>query len=160
MKLLAFTIGLSIAAYVLFKSLENKDILTRDGQGITKYLIKLGYPKHIASGIAGNIYVESKYDPMAIGDNGQSFGLAQWHKSRWTSLKEWSSGKNKDFRDFKTQLDFIDWELNNTEKRAKQKLMETKNPYDAAFIFAKFYERPAFISEIRMTKAEELFNQI
>lgn len=154
LRYLAFAIGLG-ATYLLLVSAKRPD-LTKDGRGIAQFLISLGYSKAIASGIAGNIYVESKYDPMAIGDNGQSFGLAQWHKSRWDALKNWAKERNLNVNSFETQLKFIDWELNNTEKKAKAKLMQSETPRESAFAFAKYYERPAFISEERMSKAEEI----
>lgn len=155
---LAFAIGLG-ATYLLLVSAK-KPALTKDGKGIARFLKGLGYSKAIASGIAGNIYVESKYDPIAIGDNGQSFGLAQWHKSRWDALKNWSEQRNLDITAFETQLKFIDWELNNTEKRAKSELLKTTIPEDSAFIFAKYYERPAFISQRRMSKAREIYDNL
>ena len=76
----------------------------------------LGYSKANASGIAGNLYTESKYDPQALGDNGTSFGLAQWHKSRWDALKSWCNERNLDINSFEVQLRFIDWELNKTKE--------------------------------------------
>tara|TARA_B110000459_G_C16294286_1_gene351967 strand:+ start:82 stop:450 length:369 start_codon:yes stop_codon:yes gene_type:complete len=120
----------------------------------------LGYSKSNASGIAGNIYTESKYDPQALGDNGTSFGLAQWHKSRWDALKSWCNERNLDINSFEVQLRFIDWELNNTEKRAKRELLSTNTPSDSAFAFAKYYERPQRIVEERMNKAKEIYNSI
>lgn len=155
-----FLLGLGFSATIFFLLKKNSDNLKKNGKGITQYLMSLGYSKSIASGIAGNLYVESKFDPLAVGDNGQSFGLAQWHKTRWDALKNWSKERNKSIADFRNQLDFIHWELNNTEKRALSKLLETKNPKDAAFVFAKYYERPFFISEERMNKAKEIYNSL
>ena len=155
-----FVIGASLTATAIFLAHNKDNTLTRDGKGVAKYLMKLGYSKSIASGIAGNLYVESKYDPMAVGDNGQSFGLAQWHKSRWDALKEWSEKRGKPISDFKTQLDFIDWELKNTENKASRLLNDTTNPHDSAFIFAKYYERPKHIREERMSKAVEIYQSL
>ena len=39
-------------------------------------------------------------------------------------------------------MEFIDWELNNTEKRAAAKLKEAKTIEDATLTFSKYYERP------------------
>ena len=39
------------------------------------------------------------------------------------------------------QLEFINWELNNTEKGAKLALLKTKSPAEAAYAFANKYER-------------------
>ena len=152
-------IGLGLGAtFVLLVSAKKRNVLKKDGQGIARFLMGLGYSKSNASGIAGNIYTESKYDPQAIGDNGTSFGLAQWHKSRWDRLKNWSNERGLNINLFDTQLRFIDWELNNTEKKAKSELLSTNTPRDSAYAFAKYYERPQRIAEQRMNKAEEIYN--
>ena len=153
----SFIIGLG-ATILLLSTRKLK--LTKDGVGIARFLMSLGYSKANASGIAGNLYVESAYNPTAIGDNGTSFGLAQWHKSRWLRLNEWADSNNLNPNNFETQLRYIDFELNNRESKAKEKLLEAKNPYDSAYAFAKYYERPARISEKRMTKAQEIFDRL
>ena len=158
-KYVAIGLGLG-ATFVLLVSAKKKEVLKKDGKGIAKFLMGLGYSKANASGIAGNIYTESKYDPKAIGDNGTSFGLAQWHKSRWDALKSWSNERGLNINLFDTQLRFINWELNNTEKRAKSELISTNTPRESAFAFAKYYERPQQIVEERMNKAEEIYKQL
>ena len=158
-KYVALGLGLG-ATFVLLVSAKKRSVLKKDGLGIAKFLMSLGYSKSNASGIAGNLYTESKYDPQAIGDNGTSFGLAQWHKSRWDKLKNWSNERGLDINLFDTQLRFIDWELNNTEKKAKSELLATNTARESAFAFAKFYERPQRIAEERMNKAEEIYNRL
>ena len=158
-KYVAIGLGLG-ATFILLVSAKKVGVLKKDGKGIARFLMGLGYSKANASGIAGNIYTESKYDPQAIGDNGTSFGLAQWHKSRWDRLKNWSNERGLNINFFDTQLRFIDWELNNTEKRAKSELLSTNTPRESAFAFAKFYERPQRIAEERMNKAEEIYNRL
>ena len=83
----SFVLGLG-ATFLLLSAKKMK--LSKDGVGITKFLMSLGYSKANASGIAGNLFVESSFNPTAIGDNGTSFGLAQWHKSRWDRLNSWA----------------------------------------------------------------------
>tara|TARA_B100000989_G_C19211222_1_gene331920 strand:+ start:36 stop:515 length:480 start_codon:yes stop_codon:yes gene_type:complete len=153
----SFILGLG-ATILLLSSKKLK--LSKDGVGIARFLMSLGYSKANASGIAGNLFVESSYNPTAIGDNGTSFGLAQWHKSRWERLKNWASTNKLNPNTFETQLLYIDWELNNRESKAKEKLLNAKTPYDSAFVFAKYYERPAKISQLRMTKAEEIYKKL
>jgi len=157
-KYIAFALGLGATYFLLISATKPK--LKRDGKGIARFLMGLGYSKSNASGIAGNLYTESKYNPQAIGDNGTSFGLAQWHKSRWDRLKNWSRERGLNINSFETQLKYIDWELNNTEKKAKKELLKQTTPRDSAFAFAKYYERPQRISQERMNKAEEIYNAL
>ena len=47
---------------------------------IVEYLSKsLGIPKDAAIGIVSNLWAESKLNPIGLGDNNSSLGLAQWH---------------------------------------------------------------------------------
>jgi hypothetical protein len=158
MYFIPFIIGLGASALIFFKKKELN--LTKDGVGIAKYLMSLGYSKENASGIAGNIFVESSYNPLAVGDNGTSFGLAQWHKSRWDSLNKWSKNNNKNPNTFQAQLDYLNWELKNTEKKAYKKLIEAKTPYQSAYNFAKYFERPAVINPNRMKEAEKIYSNL
>ena len=88
-KYLPFIIGVSAGVLLISaKKISKIKSLSKDGVGIAKFLISKGYTKANASGIAGNIFVESSFNPTAVGDNGTSFGLAQWHKSRWDRLNE------------------------------------------------------------------------
>lgn len=156
MRYVAFLLG-GVATFFLLVSSTKPKFLSRDGNGIARFLMGLGYSKSNASGIAGNLYVESRFNPQAIGDNGTSFGLAQWHKSRWEKLRNWSRERGLNINSFETQLRYIDWELNNTEKKAKRELLKQTTPRDSAFAFAKYYERPQRISQERMDKAEEIY---
>lgn len=152
--------SLALGATILLMVVLKKRKISADGISITKYLMKLGYSKAQASGITGNIFVESEYNTKAVGDNGTSFGLAQWHNERWDALKKYASNKKLDPYEIESQLDYLDFELKNSEKNAYNKLKQTNTPYDSAFVFAKYFERPATISERRMEKAEEVYKQV
>jgi len=159
MKYIAFFIGLS-ATFFIMVGFDKKQPLARNGVGVARYLMLLGFNKAHASGIAGNIFVESSYNPKAIGDNGTSFGLAQWHKSRWQTLNYWCLDNKLDPNTMEAQLQYLTWELNNTEKRAKRELFKTDNPTDSAYAFAKYFERPSIISDKRMIEAKLIYTNL
>ena len=47
---------------------------------VAEYLSKsLGIPKDAAIGIVSNLWAESGVNPIALGDDGTSLGIAQWH---------------------------------------------------------------------------------
>ena len=101
-----------------------------------------GYSPEIALGIIGNLMQESHVNLVvdSVGFDGTgSFGIAQWLGPRKSKLKEI---RPDDWDSLRGQLEFIDWELNNTEKRAGKKLKEAKSTEDATLIFSKYYERP------------------
>ena len=107
------------------------------------YFVSKGYTPEVASGIVGNLVHESRLNTGAEGDKGfkggSSFGLAQWRGDRLTRLKK-AYGDN--WTDFNNQLEFVDWELNNTHKNAGEMLRRSKNVYDAGRVFSDYYEIP------------------
>jgi hypothetical protein len=109
-----------------------------------------------ATGIMGNLFQESSFNPTALGDNGESYGLAQWRGVRRENLEQFC----KESYDVKCQMDFMWWELNYKEERALKELQKTKTPADAALAFAKYYERPQTIERKRMEYANGFYNQL
>ena len=112
-----------------------------------------------SAGIAGNIAVESGFDTTALGDTGTSYGLAQWHKDRWNSLKQWCAKNGYEPSSVTGQLEFLWWELQNTEKGALADLRQQTDPAAAAESFARKFERPSSISSVRMQNAENFYNE-
>lgn len=62
-------------------------------------------------GIMANIQKESNYNPVAVGDSGTSYGLCQWHKGRWDSLKDYCKQRGIDANHITCQIDFMIWEM-------------------------------------------------
>jgi len=117
-------------------------------QEVIKFLVNKGLTESQAAGIAGNLHHESGINPtVKPGDRGTSFGIAQWHKERGEKMKNWTKQNGYDSSSLKGQLEYLWWELNNTEKKALSKLKETDDPKDAAFMFAKYFERCAACQE-------------
>lgn len=111
------------------------------------FFMSRGYTKEQAAGIVGNLKVESSnFSTVAVGDKdrkeGPSIGIAQWDPKRQADFKRIFK---KDIKEasFEEQLAFIDWELNNTEAAAGQKLRGAKSAEEAALMIDAFYERSA-----------------
>ena len=51
-----------------------------------QYLLDKGETPVVAQGIVNRLAKESSFNPLEIGDNGTSFGLAQWHNERAVGL--------------------------------------------------------------------------
>ena len=94
-----------------------------------------------AAGIVGNLIHESGLNTTIKGDGGKAFGIAQWHPDRQKGLKELAKSKGTDISDFDTQLEYVWQELNSTEKKALDKLLNSKNTQEATMAFMS-YERP------------------
>jgi len=136
-------------------TVEIYDINDDVGLYIANYLIDNGFSLENASAISGNIMVESKGNPLAVGDNGQSFGLSQWRDSRFADLKGFTNG---DWKSVDKQLSFLIHELKGKEKRAYKKLKETMGLNKSVIVFCDYYHRPSIPHiERRIRKANEIY---
>lgn len=97
-----------------------------------------GVPAHIAQGIVGNLMAESGLRTGAVGDGGKALSLAQWHPDR----RDHAAKAGFDLSNPQDAIDFVMWELNNTEAAAKKKLANAKTVQEAADIFALYFLRP------------------
>jgi hypothetical protein len=114
-----------------------------------------GWTKAQAIGIAANLEVESKFKTNAVGDGGKAYGIAQWHPNRQRKFQE-VYGKNIREAGFKEQLEFVNWELNNTENKAGNLIRQTQNAGQAAAAVDQHYERSSGIHrQIRINTAQK-----
>ncbi len=109
---------------------------------IINYLMNnLGITREQASGIVGNLHIESGgFNINALGDRGTSFGIAQWHNERRDALFEFTGTKTPSLEQ---QIEFLAHELKTSESRALKKLKEARTVEESAMAFAKHFERPA-----------------
>lgn len=128
------------------------------------FLMDKGLSQAQAAGVAGNLYHESGFNPtVKPGDGGTSFGIAQWHNERGTRMKSWTKQNGYDSTTFSGQMEYLWWELQNTEKKALSELKKTDDPKDAAFAFAKYFERCKACQDRdrikgRLNKAQEFYD--
>ena len=67
-------------AVVNFRTDDNIEKSSQALNNVAEYLSKsLGIPKDAAIGIVSNLWAESGVNPLALGDNNSSLGVAQWH---------------------------------------------------------------------------------
>lgn len=108
-----------------------------------------GWSVEQAAGIVGNLIHESgglRTGAINRGDGqdgSDSVGLAQWNSDRAKNLQAFAASKGKDWREFQTQLEFVDYELNTAERKASERLRTAATPREAAAAFAEYFLRPA-----------------
>lgn len=116
------------------------------------FFVERGYTPEQAAGIVGNLIKESSLDPTAYnnsrtprGIQEESFGLAQWNNigspERVANALRVMGVSDIREATFQQQLEFIDWELRNTETRADRGLRATTTASEAAEVFDRLYER-------------------
>ncbi|MCA9750201.1 MAG: hypothetical protein KC414_13920 [Romboutsia sp.] len=124
-----------------------------------------GYSDIQTSAIVGNLMEESgNFSSDVIngkrrGDGGKAFGIAQWHPDRQQVYKK-NFGKDLTSTNFQEQLRFVHFELQNTERKALEKLSKATNVNDAAYLIDKHYERSAgTATSKRQANARNVYNQ-
>lgn len=90
-------------------------------------------------GIYGNLMQESSGRIDNRGDNGHSYGIAQWYNDRMNNLfNKYGSSPTLD-----NQLDYLWEELNGPYKKVLDQLRNSKSVEEATRIFQDQFERPA-----------------
>lgn len=88
-----------------------------------------------------NINHESGFDPNALGDNGTSFGICQWHEGRYANLM---SSYPDSYKTIESQISFLVYELDNGYSSLYNGLLTgNESASTLTYRFCKEFERPA-----------------
>lgn len=128
---------------------ENSSTEQKVQNTVYSYLTdELGLTPAAAAGIMGNIMIECSFDPEcgAMDTNDlYSFGLMMWNGPRYESLKSHCEKNELDYKSAEGQLDYLKWELENTEKAVYALMLELPNTAEgavrAAILWASEFER-------------------
>lgn len=109
---------------------------------IQQKLMSMGFTASAAAGVVGNLVQESGLRTDAIGDNGTSGGLAQWHNERLDALKRFSAARGKKWTDLDTQIEFLAEEMRTSYADTYAKMQSAELPEIAGQIMTDEYEKP------------------
>ena len=121
---------------------------------IWNYLGSRGWTMEAVAGMLGNMETESTINPgiwesLNSGNTSGGFGLVQWTPA--TKLINWANGEGLDYTAMDTQLQRIEYELENGvqyyptasyPETFSQFKTSTKDPYYLGMAFLANYERP------------------
>ena len=115
---------------------------------IYQYLTKeMGLNHAAACGVLANIQHESNFNTFAVGDGGTSYGICQWHNSRFSALMAHCQSKGLDYNTLEGQLSYLEHELSTGYKSVLNVLKNVPNSeqgaYDAAYAWCMHFEVPA-----------------
>ena len=113
------------------------------GNFVVDGLVARGMPQHIAEGFAMNVKDESNFNPTAVGDNGNAYGLAQWNGPRKRALETYAASVGGDVSDPEVQMDFLMHELETNEAGSWAKIQGATTAGEAAALIVDHFERPA-----------------
>jgi hypothetical protein len=113
------------------------------------YFLSKGYSKAAAAGIVGNLIHESggHLNPAAHGDLSlgaarSAWGIGQWRENRFRNLQNFAKAIGRDWKDFDTQLAFVDRELKSDYRNAYRGITSARTPQEAAAQMMMYYEIP------------------
>jgi|SRR5690348_875686 len=147
------------AAWYRARQLFNKN-KAADTNAAMAFFMSKGWTKAQAAGIVANIATESNFRTDAVGDRGKAYGLGQWHPDR-QAMFEKVEGASIRGSTLKQQLDFYNWELRNSQKRAGTMLGNAGSAFAAGGIVSAMDERPADVEGNIMSRgklAEQIYN--
>ena len=113
---------------------------------IQQKLMSMGFTASAAAGVVGNLVQESGLRTDAIGDNGTSGGLAQWHNERLDALKRFAAARGKKWTDLDTQIEFLAEEMRTSYADTYAKMQSAELPEIAGQIMTDEYEIPDLAS--------------
>lgn len=133
---------------------------------IIEQLMHYGLNAAIALAILANIKNESGFRLDAVGDNGTSFGLCQWHLGRGDKMKAHCGGGDLWKTNLTGQVDYLWTELQGSHIHAYNKFKDVPNTLEgcrtAAYEFCVHFEVPAnkeLRGQERADAAEEYWNK-
>jgi hypothetical protein len=105
-------------------------------------LMKMGWSKEQAAGLAANLNIESGLRPNIVGDSGAAYGIGQWHADRQAEFKR-AFGHDIRGSMLDELLQFVHYELTRgREQAAGHALRRVASAGEAGAIFSAKYERP------------------
>lgn len=128
-----------------------------NARAIYSHLASKGIPANVIAGIMGNLQAESGFNSSAVGDGGQSIGLAQWYDSRGNNLRNFAKQRGKEWNDVGTQLDFLLDEIQQSNPDLLQRMAKL-SPHEAAILFHDEFERSADTPEMKARRGEYASN--
>jgi len=135
-----------ILTYVCFGAAASEQLAVE--RQVYDYLTQeLSMPSSSACGILANMEHESAFNLQALGDNGTSYGLCQWHDGRYSNLKAYCRSRGLDYRTAEGQLAYLKFELQTGYTSLYSLLLGMENSpngaYRAAQLWCTEFERPA-----------------
>ena len=134
---------------------------------VYNWFIQHGYSPTLAAGFAANFAVETgggeDINPDITSPNG-AYGIAQWlDESRQANFRSFMDEHGYDSTDIYAQLEFVDWELHNTESQALEEISNSdlSSAESAAAAIADYYERcQGQALDLRQQVAGEVYSNL
>lgn len=142
-------------------SVKSRFSASQNEDTVYNFLVNdMSYSKAAAIGVIANIAAESGFNPNIYGDSGTSYGICQWHNSRFTALKSFCSKRGLDYTDIQAQLQYLKYELEGTsvDRYLRSVSNDRNGAYNAAYYFCYHFERPANTNNTSIKRGNSAMN--
>lgn len=110
-------------------------------QSVCLTLKSNGMPDNGVAAVMTNMNHESGFRTEVLGDNGTSYGLCQWHNSRYDNLR---NSFPDSYNTVGSQIEFLMYELRNSFSYVYNGLYDgTSSAYDLTYDFCYHFENPS-----------------
>lgn len=125
---------------------------------VCKTLSTSNFSKNAIIALMVNAYAESSFNPTAVGDSGDSYGLFQWNRSRKDALIRTFPGE---YMKIDNQITFLISELENGYYNLYKSLLSNEETaYNLANEFCVKFEKPADTIRTCKNRSDRLTNQM
>lgn len=124
-------------------------------QTVCLSLKQSGFSNNAVAAIMVNMQAESSFRITALGDNGTSYGLCQWHNGRYSRLKSYCGSE---YSTVKCQLSYLIYELQNSYKGVYNYLLTNNSTWNMANYYCMYFEVPANRERSCKTRADKYAN--
>lgn len=123
-----------------------------NGNDVMQYIYNslrdnFGFNHAAACAVLANAYHESGYNYTILGDGGTSYGIFQWHASRWSNLKNWCEANGYDWQNADGQIAYLKEEFSTGYKSVLDYLLNLEDSdtgaFDGAYYMCVHFEKPA-----------------
>lgn len=124
-----------------------------DATSMHSWLMSQGLSSNGAFGVVANLLAESGLRTNANGDNGTSYGIAQWHKGRKDNLFAYAKENGLNPSSLEAQKGFLMKELSGSYGALLKTLQDPNvSQREATALFLRKFERPADQSDTAVDK--------
>jgi hypothetical protein len=118
---------------------------------------EMGLNAASASAVIANISRECSFDPRAVDEGREFFGICQWSKSRWVNYTFFCLENKLDGGSLDSQLRFLQYELEHDYTFLLNILLDCENSEDGAlyaqWCFCQYFEAPTDLDGEQMVRA-------
>ncbi|CAB3717007.1 hypothetical protein LMG26690_03590 [Achromobacter animicus] len=129
---------LNVGETQIVRAHNDPALRTKEVGDAVRFFERKGYSLDEAAGLAAHLQIQSGFDPRADAEDGRFYGIALWDRARQADFRQ-AIGVVIEQSTLEQQLEFVDWELRNSKRGAREKLAESTNAAQAGVAAYRYF---------------------